>query len=99
MKKLLRFLKKLSCRKIKLSISFCKMLVFLTLDTIAVLHFVYILGRRQVVSQRLLVPSFRRFESYRPSIESAFLVEDLLQTKYLVLEEFWYYGTETVKCK
>ena len=27
----------------------------------------FIMGRRQVVSQRLLVPSFRRFESYRPS--------------------------------
>lgn len=26
------------------------------------------LGRRQVVSQRFLVPSFRRFESYRPSL-------------------------------
>ena len=30
---------------------------------------VLIMGRRQVVSQRFLVPLFRRFESYRPSLK------------------------------
>ena len=36
----------------------------------------FIMGRRQVVSQRLLVPSFRRFESYRPSLKEIQVILD-----------------------